>query len=239
VNVEKLLQIANNSFPIDKSYKFLNLNLGCGDDYLPNFLNVDLAPHKLGVFKYNLNNFPYPWKDNSVRVIYIRMCLEHLENIHKIMREFYRIMKNDGFLIIIVPHYNCKGAYTDITHKHFFSDDSMKQFADIFNILKVIKKPSRFGKLFPVFLRDSASYVFGEIYSEITFVLEKHIKDEFNLDICELTKLNDFNKVRDKKPFEKMILCPICKKVQAHNFKDSSQYCERCQIPIYKIGKVK
>ena len=68
-------------------------------------------------------NFPYPIKDNSIDIIYLRNVIEHfkLSSILKIMRECSRVLNTEGQLIITVPHVLSLAAFTDITHKSYFT----------------------------------------------------------------------------------------------------------------------
>lgn len=54
--------------------------------------------------------------------------LEHLVDIIKVMEEIHRILKPSGKVEIIVPYYRSKNAFTDPTHKHFFTEKSMVYF---------------------------------------------------------------------------------------------------------------
>jgi len=82
-----------------------------------------------------------------------------------------------------VPYYHCSGAYNDITHKHWFNKRSIYQLVsgedylihkktNKFQIVRLELIPTRLGKLFPSFIREMVSFVFGEIYSEIMVLLK-------------------------------------------------------------------
>ncbi|MCX6803755.1 MAG: methyltransferase domain-containing protein [Candidatus Diapherotrites archaeon] len=76
---------------------------------------------------HDLEIFPYPIKTNSFDKIYTRHCLEHLEHFEKTMDEFYRIIKKDGLIEIIVPFYASPSAHLP-THKKYFSYRSFDLF---------------------------------------------------------------------------------------------------------------
>lgn len=56
--------------------------------------------HKPDV-NWNLNKYPYPFKDNSFDMVLMSHILEHIENPPKAMTEGYRIAKR--FLVINIP----------------------------------------------------------------------------------------------------------------------------------------
>ncbi len=73
----------------------------------------------------NLDHFHYPFKDNSFQVVRIWDYLEHFEDIIKVLEEIYRILRPNGILKIMVPHFSNYYAFTDPTHKHFFGIKTM------------------------------------------------------------------------------------------------------------------
>tara|TARA_B100000029_G_scaffold290266_1_gene283889 strand:+ start:145 stop:723 length:579 start_codon:yes stop_codon:yes gene_type:complete len=106
------------------------LDLGCGENKVPNSIGLDnvLLP---GVdIEHDLLNFPYPFENKSFDKIYLRHVIEHFnfKKINLIMNECYRILKNDGLLIITVPHVFSISAFIDPTHKSFFTFGSGQFF---------------------------------------------------------------------------------------------------------------
>lgn len=94
----------------------IKLNLGCEDQVLPGFINVDIKK-KEGVFNYDLNKHPYPWKDNSVDFILASNVIEHLDDPTKFMLELYRICKDGTIVEVIAPHFSLFANNADLTHK--------------------------------------------------------------------------------------------------------------------------
>ena len=97
----------------------MKLNLGCGYNIKEGYVNVDIDLHKGVDFLWDLENFPYPWDDDSVDEIRMEHILEHLgqttDQYYRIIIELYRICKNGAEIYITVPH--CR-------HIHFLSDPS-------------------------------------------------------------------------------------------------------------------
>lgn len=94
----------------------LKLNLGCEDQILQGFINVDISKKK-GVLNWDLNKYPLPFKTNSCQYILASHLLEHLDNPAKFMLELHRICKKDAIVDIYVPHYSLCATYADLTHK--------------------------------------------------------------------------------------------------------------------------
>ena len=99
------------------------LDLGCGDNKVEGAVGLDnIALPEVDIV-HDLLHFPYPIKDNSFDIIYLRHVIEHfnIDKINNIMNECYRILKKDGQLFIHVPHVFSIAAFTDPTHKQYFT----------------------------------------------------------------------------------------------------------------------
>jgi predicted SAM-dependent methyltransferase len=44
------------------------------------------------------------------------------------MNEMWRILKPKGRIVIAVPHFRCVDAFTDSTHRHFFTTKSLDYY---------------------------------------------------------------------------------------------------------------
>ncbi len=164
--------------------KNLKLNFGCGKDIKKDYQNVDIEKFK-GVDKaFDFNTFPYPYKNNTFDYIFSSNVLEHLDDIPKVMQQLHRISKKNSTIKIIVPYYNCYGAYNDVTHKHYFSHLAFEPFyknensanyfiKEKFKLIKIKLIPTRLGKflLFDV-IRLPLSHIFGQIYQTIDITLK-------------------------------------------------------------------
>jgi len=104
------------------------LDVGCGRAKTPGSVGIDIEPHPGVDIVHDLNQFPYPFGPDEFDRIVARHCLEHLENVVKVMDEFHRVVKARGLVEIEVPHFSSCDAYTDVTHKHFFSYHSFDYF---------------------------------------------------------------------------------------------------------------
>ncbi len=104
------------------------LHLGCGKNKYPNSIGVDINPEINADIIHDLNQFPYPFKNNQFSEVIAEHILEHLDNIPKVLSEIHRITMSDGRLIIISPHFTSMDSFTDPTHKHFFTSMSFDYF---------------------------------------------------------------------------------------------------------------
>jgi CRISPR/Cas system-associated endonuclease/helicase Cas3 len=109
----------------------LRLNLGCGAKRLDGYINVD----RFGEpdLRFNLETFPYPWKDNSIIEIEMHHVLEHLgqqtETYLKIIQELYRICKPGAKVHITVPHHRSDRFFHDPTHVRPITSVGLRMFS--------------------------------------------------------------------------------------------------------------
>jgi len=96
----------------------LKLNLGCGQQPLEGYLNVD----KFGSpdLVCDLEAFPWPWQDDSVDEVVMSHVLEHLGQSPAafvgVMQELHRICRPGARIRIRVPHPRHDFFLTDPTH---------------------------------------------------------------------------------------------------------------------------
>jgi tetratricopeptide (TPR) repeat protein len=96
----------------------LKLNLGSGPNPLPGYVNVDL--YGTPDVRWNLEETPWPWDDDSVGEIRMSHVLEHLGQSPQVfigvMKELYRVCRNGARVYIRVPHPRHDFFLTDPTH---------------------------------------------------------------------------------------------------------------------------
>lgn len=108
--------------------KKIILDLGCGKKKRQGAIGVDFSDRHDADVIHNLNHFPYPFENESVDDVYIDNCLEHLDEPMKVMEEIYRIVKPKGFVKVIVPYFRSVSAFTDPTHKTFYTVESFSYY---------------------------------------------------------------------------------------------------------------
>ena len=98
----------------------MRLNLGCGTDILPGYINLDIAPLQGVDVVHDLNNMPLPFADCIFDEIIAFDVIKHIQ-FTQIMQEIYRIMTPGATLRIRIPHFTSAINYVDPTHKNHFS----------------------------------------------------------------------------------------------------------------------
>lgn len=106
----------------------MKLNLGCGEKIISGFIGVDKIKTAAAEVVHDLNVFPYPFPDNCAELIILDNVLEHLDDVIAVMEEVYRLTAPGAVVRINVPYFKSNSAFTDPTHKHFFTETSFKYF---------------------------------------------------------------------------------------------------------------
>ena len=111
----------------------MKLNLGCGKDYIDDWVNVDFYDDSKCDVTHDLEEFPWPWEDDSVSEIRIIHTLEHLgvdwKVYIKILQEMYRVCEDDATIMVAVPspwHWNFT---SDPSHVRPVTPDGLNLFS--------------------------------------------------------------------------------------------------------------
>ncbi|QQR64916.1 methyltransferase domain-containing protein [Candidatus Kaiserbacteria bacterium] len=106
------------------------LHIGPGKKALPGAVTIDILDLPGIDIVHDLDVLPWPFPDNSFDLIFAHSVFEHLDNQLAIMKEMKRILKPKGRLLIAVPYFRCPDAFTDSTHKHFFTTRSLDYYIE-------------------------------------------------------------------------------------------------------------
>jgi len=104
------------------------IHLGCGASKLTYAFGVDKLNFNDVNLIHDLNKIPWPIANNSYDLIFVHSALEHINDVVSFMEESWRILTNHGRIIITVPYFRIIDAFTDPTHKHFFTSESLNYF---------------------------------------------------------------------------------------------------------------
>jgi len=114
----------NNSF---------RLNLGCGLNKMDGYVNVDKFDYGKPDIVMDLEQTPWQFSDNSVDEIMLNHTLEHLgkdaHTFFAIIKEMYRICKNNALIEITVPHPRHDHFINDPTHVRIVTPALMGLFS--------------------------------------------------------------------------------------------------------------
>jgi hypothetical protein len=95
----------------------MKLNLGCGQNHLPGYVNVDCMPRANPDVLHDLEEFPWPFDTSSVGEVVLNHVLEHLGAAPQVFIgvfvELFRVCKGGAMVHIAVPHPR---------HDHFLGD---------------------------------------------------------------------------------------------------------------------
>lgn len=109
----------------------MKLNLGCGPNKLPGYVNVD----KYGEpdLRHDLEQFPWPWPSDSVDEVLASHVLEHLgqtpEAFIGVMKELYRVCRHGAEVRIAVPHPRHDDFLGDPTHMRAITPMTLALFS--------------------------------------------------------------------------------------------------------------
>jgi ubiquinone/menaquinone biosynthesis C-methylase UbiE len=80
--------------------------MGCGlETYGTDF--VDKFPQREDVIKCDIDEEKLPFPSNYFDIVYSRHLFEHLTNLGFAMKETYRVLKEDGKLVLLTDNANC------------------------------------------------------------------------------------------------------------------------------------
>ena len=103
----------------------LKLNLGCGRQPLPGYVNLDKFPGDGVDIVCDLEGGVLPFNDDSVDYINSDSVFEHIFHWERLMPEMLRILKPDGIVRINVPY---KTVALTPFHVRYFQPDTMDIF---------------------------------------------------------------------------------------------------------------
>lgn len=138
------------------------LHLGCGNEYIPGWMNIDVSGEKLDL-AFDLNDCLYsklPLAENSVDGFYMSHVIEHIQNVLPLMEELYRVGRPGAKMFIRVPHGSSNDAWEDPTHFRSYFESSFVYFSQ------------------PAYSRADYGYLGDWQTERITLLLEGHLPDQ-------------------------------------------------------------
>ena len=127
----------------------MQLNIGCGKKILDGYINIDKYPSNDSVIFGDLEA-GLPLEDSCASTILLDNVIEHVLSVEQAMSEIYRLLKPNGEVTIITPHFSSASSWQDPTHRHHLSYFSFDYFSRKKNYLGnasfvTVKKKLSFG----------------------------------------------------------------------------------------------
>lgn len=108
----------------------LVLDVGCGRNKFRGAIGIDSNPLTHADVIANLDQFPFPFRDNSFREIRAIHVIEHLADVIGTMEEFHRMLEPGGQVVIVTPHYTDFSSFCDPTHRSHLNSFSLRYFGE-------------------------------------------------------------------------------------------------------------
>ncbi|MBU3907046.1 MAG: class I SAM-dependent methyltransferase [Nanoarchaeota archaeon] len=180
--------------------KLKRLNIACGNKYVSSddnteWVNLDIDDkdtygEKIKVdIKWDLEKFPYPFKDNTFDEIRAWAIIEHISDDKRFIKELTRITKENGIIDIIVPHFSHANAFRDPTHKHYYSYESIS-FPQLNNGNRVIYKKLRVSYNPIINILSPVINLFPKIYDSLFSGMIKCQEIHWKLQVLKKDKID-------------------------------------------------
>src|SRR5579862_8754014 len=145
----------------NSAIKRKTLELGCGPNPNPDFINVDITNYgRKDIIVADLNTASLPFPADEFDHVRAMMVLEHLTNLSHAIAEIHRVLKVGGTIELTVPHYSGTDAWSDPTHIRGFTSQTMLFwttenpsnyfFADKKPLFKVVSNEIRIAGKMPI-----------------------------------------------------------------------------------------
>jgi SAM-dependent methyltransferase len=115
------------------------IHLGCGDSKLLGTVGIDRVALPSVDIVHDLDTMPWPLEVGSVDIFFAHSIVEHVDSLIDFLNEVWRAGKNGSRLIIAVPYFRSTDSFSDPTHKHFFTSQSLDYFLTTTNKLSAYK----------------------------------------------------------------------------------------------------
>lgn len=107
---------------------FLRIDLACGQQKKEGFIGVDKVAKDGVDIVCDLEEYPWPFEDNSVYEIYCSHYVEHVRDLMRFMNECYRILKPLSVMTIVCPYWANVRAWQDPTHVRCINEKTFYYF---------------------------------------------------------------------------------------------------------------
>jgi ubiquinone/menaquinone biosynthesis C-methylase UbiE len=148
------------------------LDIGCGPE-ISKYKSNNPKDKVIGLDKFHVSGADViadlectlPFKDNSFDVVNASHVLEHIENFFELLSEIYRILKPNGTLKIKAPYFSSPHAFTNPTHKRFFTYTTFEFFEEKYEENQYCK-----GKFYKIINRK-LNFSFNKKYASLNKII--------------------------------------------------------------------
>ena len=105
------------------------IDLGCGNRKRPGHIGVDTL-RLPGVDVIWDPKDPLPFDENSVDGVYANFVLEHSANFISLVKDLYRICKNNSTIRLRVPYWASFTQWKDPTHRQVVTEETFRYLSD-------------------------------------------------------------------------------------------------------------
>ena len=116
----------------------MKLNLGCGQNRMAGYVNVDREAAVAPDLVMDLEKFPWPLEDDSVEEVLATHVLEHVgaqaSVFIGVMKELYRVCRPGALVRIAVPHPRHDNFFDDPTHVRAVTPMTLSLFSKAQNL---------------------------------------------------------------------------------------------------------
>jgi ubiquinone/menaquinone biosynthesis C-methylase UbiE len=161
------------------------LELGCGSrKRVDNSIGIDAIDYPAVDIVGDVFAILQRLNARTVDKIYAHHFIEHIDDLEPLLAELSRVVKNNGTLEIVVPHFSNPYFYSDPTHKRFFGLYTFCYFSnsDIFsrkvpnysghNYFLITKVDLGFKAARPFIFRYLFNRIIGFIFNSSTYLKE-------------------------------------------------------------------
>ena len=172
--------------------------MGCGQNKISGYLNVDKYAQCSPDLQIDLEKFPWPIESDSVELVLFNHCLEHLgqqsDIFLGILKETYRISKPGAKLLINVPHPRHDNFLGDPTHVRVINPMVLSLFSKKNNLQW--KKESSSNTPLALYLNVDFEIV---EYAQVLdpYYQEKFQKKEFSVEQLDLYAKQNNNVIQE------------------------------------------
>ena len=106
------------------------LDVGCGLNKLEGSVGLDRNPASRADVLAELDSFPYPFRDSAFDGLQAVHVIEHVADVIRTMEEFHRLVRPEGEIYVVTPHYTDFSSFCDPTHRWHLNSFSLRYFGE-------------------------------------------------------------------------------------------------------------